>query len=422
MKKKVVIVSLVLYAALFSGCHEHSWIDATCTEPRTCSECSETEGEALGHVWNEATCTEPETCSRCGTTKGKALGHEYGEWITIREATLSEEGEKSRICSLCGFEEIVSIPVISNAEAEEVLLSAEEYMKNGNLIDAKTALDRIKENEKAAEYLSIINSVIEQNWTGIYQRVDDSTEYLMILCCIDIETINPKYVVCFQDSISEDIYYDIVPNPNNDSFVYIDEINNTVQCKTETNLITKAKYEFQPDTSVYHTKNRVGTGSFYSIQKYACFSKTDSGLAMYQHTIGTPRSSRLESFDKEFTYDFTKLDVSLNSVMLGDETYNMDNTEKDLTNEQIYDLAIEGYHELLDGMKNPNSLDILGVKYNSERRMVIFKYSGTNSFGGVVTEYAAWSTYMDTDYAKIYYDSSRAKTLEWDKIKKYGNL
>ena len=56
---------------------EHDWSDATCTAPKTCSICGETEGEALGHSWNNATCTEPKTCSVCGETEGEALGHNY---------------------------------------------------------------------------------------------------------------------------------------------------------------------------------------------------------------------------------------------------------------------------------------------------------------------------------------------------------
>lgn len=52
-----------------SGCnHEktevivasHSWQNATCTDPKKCSKCGETEGQALGHSDNGG------TCSRCG--------------------------------------------------------------------------------------------------------------------------------------------------------------------------------------------------------------------------------------------------------------------------------------------------------------------------------------------------------------------
>ena len=33
--------------------HEHDWIKATCTEPKTCSICGATEGEAKGHKVEE---------------------------------------------------------------------------------------------------------------------------------------------------------------------------------------------------------------------------------------------------------------------------------------------------------------------------------------------------------------------------------
>ena len=72
--------------------HEHVWEDATCTEPRICSVCGETEGEPLGHTWEDATCTEPRTCSVCGETEGEPLGH------TWEEATCTAP----KTCSVCG--------------------------------------------------------------------------------------------------------------------------------------------------------------------------------------------------------------------------------------------------------------------------------------------------------------------------------
>ena len=55
----------------------HNWVDATCTTPKTCSKCNATEGAAAGHNWVDATCTAPKTCSKCNTTAGTALGHYY---------------------------------------------------------------------------------------------------------------------------------------------------------------------------------------------------------------------------------------------------------------------------------------------------------------------------------------------------------
>ena len=60
----------------WSELHTCSFSDATCTEPAKC-ECGKTQGEALGHTWDNATCEAPKTCSVCKVTEGEALGHTY---------------------------------------------------------------------------------------------------------------------------------------------------------------------------------------------------------------------------------------------------------------------------------------------------------------------------------------------------------
>ena len=136
----------------------HTFIDATCTTPATCSVCGKTSGEALGHIldegyiteepsctsegemvyecivcgetakievleklpheYMEATCEEPETCEVCGATRGKALGHIGGEATCEDKAICTrcdeEYGEfgahkfskatctKAKTCSICG--------------------------------------------------------------------------------------------------------------------------------------------------------------------------------------------------------------------------------------------------------------------------------------------------------------------------------
>lgn len=72
--KKAFALLLVLSLVFLSGCgHEHSWQEATCTQPKTCSECGETEGEPLGHSPTEATVWEPSVCSVCGEVLGEKL-------------------------------------------------------------------------------------------------------------------------------------------------------------------------------------------------------------------------------------------------------------------------------------------------------------------------------------------------------------
>lgn len=92
-----------------TGCGEtegeplgHKWKDATCTDPKTCTVCGATEGEALGHKWKDATCTEPKTCTVCGAKEGNALGHQAGSWQTVREASLISGGKEQKTCKVCG--------------------------------------------------------------------------------------------------------------------------------------------------------------------------------------------------------------------------------------------------------------------------------------------------------------------------------
>jgi len=75
----------------------HTWADADCTTPKTCSVCKVTEGEALGHTWADADCTTPKTCSVCKATEGEALGHKY-------------DGETDAECNACGEIREVTIP------------------------------------------------------------------------------------------------------------------------------------------------------------------------------------------------------------------------------------------------------------------------------------------------------------------------
>ena len=55
---------------------------------------------AKGHTWVNATCTAPKTCSVCGATEGSALGHSYTSKVTAPTATAG--GYTTYTCSRCG--------------------------------------------------------------------------------------------------------------------------------------------------------------------------------------------------------------------------------------------------------------------------------------------------------------------------------
>ena len=95
----------------------HTWKDANCVSPKTCSVCGQTEGEKAGHVWKAATCTLPKTCSICGETEGVSVGHKYSVADCIDPKVCSVCGEASGnalghaydgdcdgVCNRCGLE------------------------------------------------------------------------------------------------------------------------------------------------------------------------------------------------------------------------------------------------------------------------------------------------------------------------------
>ena len=73
-RKLSVLIIVLALAMLFTGCCKHEvWTEANCTTPRTCVECGEVDGEALGHIWQPRTTEVPETCSRCSETRGERI-------------------------------------------------------------------------------------------------------------------------------------------------------------------------------------------------------------------------------------------------------------------------------------------------------------------------------------------------------------
>ncbi len=81
---------------------EHFDIAATCGEDGTsydiCLSCKAITNEVItpatgNHTWNDATCTDPKTCSVCGATEGDALGHSYDNFY----------------CTVCGDAEGVAV-------------------------------------------------------------------------------------------------------------------------------------------------------------------------------------------------------------------------------------------------------------------------------------------------------------------------
>lgn len=163
MKNRIVLVLCLIFLLALSGCgaHEHTWIEASCTEPRTCSECGETEGEPLGHSWAEATCEKAATCTVCGETDGAPLGHSWTEYPTVDApvtCTVCGETQGNAVSMYCPVEAIKkgdTYTLVTYDEAGNELCSIPD-VTDFDLAEANDGTLRIIADVHTGEFFSII--------------------------------------------------------------------------------------------------------------------------------------------------------------------------------------------------------------------------------------------------------------------------
>lgn len=68
----------------------------------------------LGHTWQDASCVTPKTCSICGVVEGTVLDHAWNIGVVIKEATEEEEGEKLFTCTVCAATKTTVIPTLDH--------------------------------------------------------------------------------------------------------------------------------------------------------------------------------------------------------------------------------------------------------------------------------------------------------------------
>ena len=166
VQKWLGVVGIFVTCMSLTGCgHTHEWQEATCTTPKTCTTCNETEGETLDHTWTEATCSAPKTCNICGKTEGESLEH------TLTEANY----QQAAACGVCG--ETVGEPLQADFEKYNFAYVTEidkEYpfatkcyksddLTNGKIIfsDYQTfASDDTHEAKEGYEWKTVIFTII----------------------------------------------------------------------------------------------------------------------------------------------------------------------------------------------------------------------------------------------------------------------
>ncbi len=128
----------------------HTWVDANCEAPKTCSVCGYAEGEALGHTVVEIpavapTCTAEgltagEKCSVCGTvTKAQetvpAVAHTVEEIPAVAPTCKAEGLTAGEKCSVCGTVLVAQeiVPVGAHALGELIVGVPAECEKVGTV-------------------------------------------------------------------------------------------------------------------------------------------------------------------------------------------------------------------------------------------------------------------------------------------------
>ena len=164
----------------------HNWKDGetllepTCTEAgkkqKVCENCGkllEVEIPALGHNYVNRVCT------RCGEKEPGCTTHTYGDWIITKSPTCIAEGSKKRTCTVCGVEEVETIPTTGHKWAngkctvcgEALVIGANinyhEYVsESGGTVSAsytstKTTRGSTNSSDSDATYSAVNNSGIQ---------------------------------------------------------------------------------------------------------------------------------------------------------------------------------------------------------------------------------------------------------------------
>ena len=183
-------------------------VEPTCTVPgktegKHCSVCNEilvaqTEIPAKGHTWTAASCTAPRTCSVCSATDGNPLGHDWSDWTVTTEATCTAKGEKTRSCKRdgCDASETVDIPANGHTEGKAVRENVVSATK-----DHKGSYDEVV-------YCTVCKTELSRVTRIIPKLVDDIDAILPILPIIGKPGTASKFP--FRDVPASAWYYDAV--------------------------------------------------------------------------------------------------------------------------------------------------------------------------------------------------------------------
>lgn len=178
MKKLICLAIIPIMLVLATACgHEHTFADATCTEPKTCTECGETEGEALGHTVGIG------YCSRCKGMAGRddvellityrvSLGNymdTFGEYINYANNTYSSKDRSDYLVKAAEYlqkhqDTLRSIAYIAD--------KYDEFSRLSRYIDSVLSLDiEIPSSSSKSELYDFLD--VAEDYIDKYQYVEN---------------------------------------------------------------------------------------------------------------------------------------------------------------------------------------------------------------------------------------------------------
>ena len=178
---KRIMAILLAFAMLFtlSACgHKHTWEDATCTTPKTCSKCGKTEGEPLGHKWGEVSFEWAEDHSSVTATRvcENDASHVESETVAVSAETAGAESDTPG-------KTVYTAPFENEAFAALPLPQPEEAPA------AESEPSEAAESEEASESAEPVEPA-EPTWAEpTYEWAEDLSSVTATRICVEDESL-----------------------------------------------------------------------------------------------------------------------------------------------------------------------------------------------------------------------------------------
>ena len=218
MFKKFLYVLLAAITICLTACgneevdsasHKHSWAEATCTEPKTCTTCGTKKGEPLGHTAIEIEAIGA-TCTTAGLTSGSKCSVCSEIIFGCEEISPVPHSTRFGFCSSCGGRITELLPqaeMITDylTTAFNAIASAQDSVNNAlRLSNSKipAALNNAFSYVDPANDALIDAYVIADTYEEFsYLKEDLNTLYAIVLCIQDLQATSSNYISTSYDFV-----------------------------------------------------------------------------------------------------------------------------------------------------------------------------------------------------------------------------